>query len=119
MAHLKLDNYLRTFRKRVGLSQRDVAFLLGCQDDGVVSRYERGARRPSLRTLLAYGVILGAPLDELFAGTRQKVELRVRKRSQALAERMKATPGTDKGGRRLRVVSQIAHGENERSDPRK
>ena len=41
-----LHNYLRTYRKRAGLSQAEVAFLLGCHSGAKVSRYEHAARRP-------------------------------------------------------------------------
>ena len=72
MSH-KLENYLRTYRKRSGLSQDEVAYLLGCQNGTKVSRYERFARKPSLETLFAYEVVFGAPARELFAGVYQKV----------------------------------------------
>jgi transcriptional regulator with XRE-family HTH domain len=64
----KLENYLRTYRKRSGLSQDEMAFLLGCQNGTKVSRYERFARKPNLETLFAYEVVFGAPARELFAG---------------------------------------------------
>ena len=42
----KLENYLRTYRKKSGLTQREVAFLLGCQNGAQVSRYEKRRRLP-------------------------------------------------------------------------
>jgi len=60
----KLENYLRTYRKQSGLSQDEVAYLLGCQNGTKVSRYERFARKPSLETLFAYEVVFGAPARE-------------------------------------------------------
>jgi hypothetical protein len=41
MATPKLENYLRAYRKKSGLTQRGLAFLLGWQNGGQVSRYER------------------------------------------------------------------------------
>lgn len=67
-------NYLRTYRKRSGLTQREVAFLLGCKDAGQVSRYERRRRLPTLRTALACASILRVPLEKLFAGIQQEVD---------------------------------------------
>ena len=67
MAH-RLPNYLRTHRKRAGLSQDEVAFLLGCRSGAKVSRYERLARRLSLETAFAYEALFGVPARELFAG---------------------------------------------------
>src|SRR5437867_9936650 len=89
MAH-RLSNYLRTHRKRVGLSQDDVAFLLGCRSGAKVSRYERLARRPSLETAFAYEAVFGVPARELFAGVYEKVEEEIRKRARVLAGKLKA-----------------------------
>jgi transcriptional regulator with XRE-family HTH domain len=63
-----LANYLRAYRKRSGLSQREVALLLGCKDGAQVSRYEKQHYLPPLRTALACGVIFCIPLTQLFAG---------------------------------------------------
>lgn len=38
MAHRhRLDNYLKTYRKRTALTQKDVAYLLGCQSGSKIS----------------------------------------------------------------------------------
>jgi len=74
MPYQKLQNYLRTHRKRVGLSQREVAFLLGCKSGTKVSRYECFARQPALQTIFAYELIFGRSARELFAGLFQEVE---------------------------------------------
>src|SRR2546429_9576493 len=69
MATHKLENYLRTYRKRSGLTQREVAFLVGCRNGAQVSRYEKRRRLPPLRTALACEAAFGVPVAELFAGT--------------------------------------------------
>lgn len=69
-----INNYLRTYRKRSGLTQSEVAFLLGCKDAGQVSRYERRRRVPTLRTALACASILRVPLEILFAGVQREVD---------------------------------------------
>src|SRR5437879_3691560 len=83
----RLDNYLRTYRKRAALSQQEMAFLLGCRD-GQVSRYERRLRYPNLKTLLAYEVIFGIPARDLFAGIFEKVEKITTRRAQLLAQKL-------------------------------
>src|SRR5262245_50895823 len=90
MASPKLTNYLRMYRRRIGLSQEEVAFLLGCQDGAKVSRYERLSREPNLDTVLAYKVVFGVPLNELFAGKFQKVEETIHQRAHILAEKISA-----------------------------
>src|SRR5437667_302672 len=71
MATPKLENYLRTYRKRSGLTQRDVAFLVGCRNGAQVSRYEKRRRLPPLRTALVYEAAFGVPVSVLFAALRE------------------------------------------------
>ena len=84
----KLENYLRTYRKRTGLSQREIAYLLGCQDGNTASRYERSAREPGLQIVLAYEVCFRVPPWELFAGVYERVAQRIAKRARALSEQV-------------------------------
>jgi len=65
-----------------------VAFLLGCRSGTKVSRYERFARVPTLRTALAYEAIFHKPLRELFAGLYQEIEKETERRAQRLAARL-------------------------------
>ena len=80
----KLENYIVTHRKRSGLSQREVAFLLGCQSGTKVSRYELFRRKPTLEGALACEVVFGVSVRELFAGVYQKVERGVVRRARRL-----------------------------------
>src|SRR5438094_2838868 len=73
MASPRLENYLRTYRKRSGLTQREVAFLLGWKGGAQLSRYEKLRRLPPLRTALAFEAIFKIPLSELFAGVQESV----------------------------------------------
>src|SRR5258708_38807061 len=54
MAAPHLHNYLRAHRKRLGLSQDEVAYLLGAESGAKVCRYERLVRGASLETALAF-----------------------------------------------------------------
>jgi transcriptional regulator with XRE-family HTH domain len=90
----RLHNYLRTYRKRTGLSQGEVAFLLGCYHGAKVSRYERHARQPGLETVFAYEVLFGVPARELFGGVFEKVEAITLKRARVLARKLSAASPT-------------------------
>ena len=68
----KLKNYLRAYRKRAGLTQREVAFLLGVKARGPV--IEKRYRMPLLRTALALGAIFGIPVEELFSGMCESID---------------------------------------------
>jgi transcriptional regulator with XRE-family HTH domain len=103
MAH-KLQNYLRTYRKRNSLSQDEMAFLLGCQSGTKVSRYERHARRPSLETLFAYEMVFAAPARELFAGVYQKVEKKIQNRAHLLTRKLSRATPTPMATRKLQIL---------------
>src|ERR1039457_6727515 len=85
MTSPQLPNYLRANRKRLALSQDEVAFLLGTQNGAKVCRYERFVREPSLATALAYEAIFKRLVSELFPGLYQKVEQEVAARAKPLA----------------------------------
>ncbi len=87
MASPQLSNYLVSNRKRLSLSQKEVAFLLGNKGGAKVSRYERFDREPSLETALALEVIFQRSTSELFSGLYQKVEQEVMERARTLADR--------------------------------
>src|SRR5713101_7646270 len=76
----KLNNYLRAHRKRAGLTQREVAFLLGLKARGPISELEKRHRLPLLRTALALEIIFGVSAGELFGGVLQSVHTDVERR---------------------------------------
>src|SRR5437660_4954901 len=84
MASSRLDNYLRTYRKRSGLTQNDIAFLLGRKSAAQISRYERRRSVPSLRTAFACCSILGICAEKLFSGVQQKGALATARRIDKL-----------------------------------
>ncbi len=87
MSSSQLPNYLRSSRKRSGLSQDEVAFLLGAQDGAKVCRYEKFMRQPSLETAFACQVIFRMSASELFAGLYQEVKEKIMARARSLAAR--------------------------------
>lgn len=87
MANHKLPNYLRTCRKRSGLSQREIAYLLGF-DSAHVSRFERFRRTPGFRIALAFEAVFNTSIRELFSGDYHKVERLICRRAKLLAKRL-------------------------------
>src|ERR1035441_6564023 len=75
-----LNNYLKTYRKRSGLSQRELGQLVGYKNQGQVSRHEQSKTSPPLVIALAYEVIFRAPVATLFLGTRDAVKATIEKR---------------------------------------
>lgn len=89
MSEKRLNNYLRSYRRRNRLSQDEIAFLLGGKCGTRISRYETECRLPSLETALAYEAILGVPVRELFAGRFEKVDKEVKERALLLVRERK------------------------------
>jgi len=86
----QLHNYLRSHRRRAGLTQREVAFLLGLKARGPVSELEKRHRLPLLRTAVTLEAIFGVPVSELFPGMRQAVDPDVEKRFADFTALLKA-----------------------------
>ena len=82
-----IPNDMWRYRKRHGLTQDEMAFLLGSTDGSSVSHFERGVREPSLRSAFACEVMFGVPARELFPGIYEEVEQDVKTRAQTLSER--------------------------------
>ena len=112
----KLENYLRTYRKRSALSQDEVAFLLGCRSGTKVSRYERHSRKPNLETLFGYEMVFGTPAREFFAGVYQKVEKKITNRAQLLTRNLSRATPTPRATRKLQILEAITSGSGIGSD---
>ncbi len=69
-----LANYLRTHRKTSALSQHELGVILGYGYEGPISRHERFQSIPPLRIAIAYEIVFGAPVSEIFAGLRETME---------------------------------------------
>lgn len=103
-----LPHYLRTYRKRSGLAQHELAVLLGCEHRAKVSRYERGHREPMLATLIAYEIIFRVPLRALFAGLYHDAQALLKSRARKLRRRIRGRPRlTLADERKLDLLSRI------------
>jgi transcriptional regulator with XRE-family HTH domain len=103
----RLPNYLRTYRKRCGFSQREIAMLLGAGSGSKVSHYERFLREPALRNALRCEVIFDVPVRELFAGIFDEVEKDVRRRARLLANRMRRRRDDPRLASKLAMLSLV------------
>ena len=104
----RAHNYLRTYRRRVGLSQDDVSALLGSENGSMVARYELFTRAPSLEAALSYSVIFGVPPEELFAGLYEKVERRILRRAKKLSGELATAPNQRSLPERMAALKAIA-----------
>jgi transcriptional regulator with XRE-family HTH domain len=89
-----LDCYLKPYRRRWGLTQQELAILLGFQNGAVVSRLERVLRHPTLETAYAIEIILGTTPAELFPGLYSRVRHQVIGRARKYYDELQGTPST-------------------------
>jgi len=107
MTH-RVKTYLRTFRRRSGLTQAEVAFLLGAEDGAQVSRYERLSRRPSFRTALGLQAVFGIPADDLLPIITADVERKIIARAHLLSRRLERHSDSARTKRKLRFLMSVA-----------
>jgi transcriptional regulator with XRE-family HTH domain len=90
VASRKLPNYLRAYRKRCGLSQEELAYLVKLSDKSAWSNLERFRRQPTLRTALACEEVFGVPASQLFAGERVSAGRETTRRMRRLRSHLAA-----------------------------
>ena len=96
-----LVNYLRVHRRTAGLTQHELGMVLGYADDGAVARHERFRSVPPFLMALSYEIVFKVPVNQLFPGLSQTIELGIETRlaelesrlreSEALSSRLAAT----------------------------
>ena len=107
MTNAPFTTYLRTFRKRAGLTHEEVAFLCGGMSGTSVSRHERGVRFPLLRTALAYEMILGVSVRELYEGLCHEAIRTVQARAAALYRSLERQPESARRNHKLRHMTAL------------
>jgi transcriptional regulator with XRE-family HTH domain len=88
----RLKSYLRTFRRRFGLTQRELAFLIGIRSRTAVSRIEQSKRKPSIDALIVCSFIFGASPLELFPTFISELHEIVMERVNELYEELQGDP---------------------------
>jgi len=84
----KVQCYVRPFRRRWGLSQQEVASVIGGGGRNRVSRVERGLRQPDAREILAYSLLFGAHEARVFPRLYDKLEERMMRGAYRLDQRL-------------------------------
>lgn len=84
-----LLNYLRSYRQKAGLTQDELAFLLGGTHGSTITRHEEYHRVPSLPTALRYAAVYREDPRTLFAGRYYDAHKLVRERAEELLQTTK------------------------------
>ena len=107
-------NYLRSYRLRWGLSQGELANLLGWKRAEVVSRIEKKQRPPSLKLVIACFILFGTPAAELFPDISASIETDVMARVWELYEKVQGDPS-----RKTKTKIELFEGAIKRAEQRK
>ena len=81
-------SYLRTYRKKSGLSQSELAEVLGLISEWRISEHERSITIPRLLTAISYEIIFNVPISKLFPGVYETVRGNVESRLAELEARL-------------------------------
>ena len=92
-----IASYLRSHRRRSGLSQRDLAEILGSVGEIQVSRHERSVAVAGLLTVLGYEAIFGVPISGLFPGLYETVAAGIEERLSKMEDELKRSSGKGRG----------------------
>ena len=84
----RTKTYVRPLRRRWGLTQRELAFLIGAKSGTVVSRIEGVKRTPSLAATFALAIVFGTVPPELFPGFSSQIHDDVIARARELYEEL-------------------------------
>lgn len=99
-------NYLRVYRKRSGLIQEDISFLLDLPDYSNISRYEKGLRTPTIELLLTYHHLFETPVESFFEQDSEIIKARLIPRLIELLSLLKKDQTTLKDTQRIRFLEQ-------------
>jgi len=98
--------YLRTHRRNWGLTQKELAALIGTANSVQISRYENGKRAPKIEVALACQVIFGVPPSIMFPDTHALAEEEVMRNMYQMDQALSNT--TSLSGLRKRELFTIA-----------
>jgi transcriptional regulator with XRE-family HTH domain len=88
----RIKSYVRPLLRRWGLTQKELAFLIGSGSAGVISRIEGFKRAPSLAATFAFVVFFDMPPKELFPELHARVRDAVLGRAYELYESLQGNP---------------------------
>lgn len=110
------DNYISVHRKESGLSQIELAILLGLESTGSVARYEQVQRMPELQIGIGLELIFNEPMQAIFAGVAERMRGDVARRARALLEGIGEKP-TAQNVQKLATLARLAHLDEEDFTP--
>jgi len=91
MAQSSVGTYLRFLRKKSGLTQQELAQILGSATATQVSRHERSVTPPGLLIAFGYQAVFRKPVSDIFPGLYYAVESGVEERLAAFENELRSS----------------------------
>jgi len=104
MSH-RLPSYLHTLRKQWGLSQPELAALLGLTGSAL-SRFENRSRRPSAELIIGAEVLFGHCAKDVFPGFYRAIERKIVERASAEHKRLEGQSDANTS-QKLRFLAEV------------
>lgn len=105
-------SYLRPLRRRRGLSQRELAFLVGGKSGAAISRLEQLRRAPTLATAIACEIIFNATCEKVFPERYAEIREAVIARTNELYEALQGNSSRVTRAKLDFLESVLAHGKD-------
>jgi transcriptional regulator with XRE-family HTH domain len=83
----RFPNRLKEYRDIYGLSQKDVAFLLGIKGSTRIGQWERGVKTPCMTHLLKLSLIYRALVNDLYFDLLQEYKDTISQKQEQLFTR--------------------------------
>ncbi len=106
--HTPLPTYLRAHRRRAGLTQDELGFLLGPIDPSEISRVERNRRPPNLRLVATTEMMFGVQGRDLFPEFYSRQERDLMDRLMYMYRVLQRRPRSEELDRKLQMLLRAA-----------
>lgn len=97
-----MGNYLRSHRRMSGLTQRELASIVGFLTRFQIARHEESRAVPVFLVAISYEIVFRAPISELFPGLYRSVEARI---EEQLAQLEQALQESTAKGRKAAFIA--------------
>ncbi len=104
----KFPNYAKTCRKKTGLSQSEVAYLIGLKSPYFVCQTELGNEIQALSRALSYQIIFDKQVHEIFPLLSKHAALNAMKKIAVLSKQLELSSQTPASRRKLKFLDSAA-----------
>jgi len=105
MSPEQIGNFLRSHRRKSGLSQRELATIVGYLTPFQVARHEQSVVIPALMIAISYEVIFSVSIREIFPGLYRNIETKIEEVLNSLEQELQES--TAKGRKAAAIARKI------------